>query len=132
MSVVCQMMMELGKNVLARRELSTVYLVMLKVVVPQSMAVCLFSPIVPRNTLSYFHINCNSISSDAVTYEEDIIEDEQQVDEAEEPDDDEDEMADFIVEEDEIDGNGQVVRCGSLCSYLLPTSWCLYDSVNSK
>ena len=120
--MVCQMMMELGKNVLARRELSTVYLVMLKVVVPQSMAVCLFSPIFPRNTLSYFHINCNSISSDAVTYEEDIIEDEQQVDEAEEPDDDEDEMADFIVEEDEIDGNGQVVRCGSLCSYLLPTS----------
>ncbi|XP_039837734.1 transcription elongation factor SPT6 homolog isoform X2 [Panicum virgatum] len=49
-------------------------------------------------------------AQDAVTYEEDIIEDEQQVDEAEEPDDDEDEMADFIVEEDEIDGNGQVVR----------------------
>ena len=121
MSVVCQMMMELGKNVLARRELSTVYLVTLKVAALQQ-AFCLFPPIVPRNSLSYFHINCNSISSDAVTYEEDIIEDEQQVDEAEEPDDDEDEMADFIVEEDEIDGNGQVVRCGSLCSYLLPTS----------
>jgi len=57
-----------------------------------------------------------------VSYEEDIIEDDQQVDETEEPDDEEDEMADFIVEEDEIDGNGQVVRCGSLCSYLLPTS----------
>ena len=50
-----------------------------------------------------------------MSYEEDIIEDDQQVDETEEPDD-EDEMADFIVEEDEIDGNGQVVRCGSLCS----------------
>ncbi|KAG2618420.1 transcription elongation factor SPT6 homolog isoform X3 [Panicum virgatum] len=46
----------------------------------------------------------------AVSYEEDIIEDDQQVDETEEPDDEEDEMADFIVEEDEIDGNGQVVR----------------------
>jgi hypothetical protein len=114
--------MELGKNVLARRELSTVYLVTLKVAAPQPTAFCLFSPIVPQNSLSYFHINCNSISSDSVPYEEDIIEDDQQVDETEEPDDDEDEMADFIVEEDEIDGNGQVVRCGSLCSYLLPTS----------
>ncbi|CAN6354813.1 unnamed protein product [Urochloa humidicola] len=47
-------------------------------------------------------------AQDAAPFEEDIIEDEQQVDDNEV--DDEDEMADFIVDEEEIDGNGQVVR----------------------
>ncbi|KAF8715916.1 hypothetical protein HU200_026878 [Digitaria exilis] len=47
-------------------------------------------------------------AQDAAPFEEDF-EDEQPLEENEEPDD-EDEMADFIVEEDEIDGNGQVVR----------------------
>lgn len=46
---------------------------------------------------------------DDAPFEEDF-EDDQQVEEVEEVGDDEDEMADFIVEEDEIDGNGQVVR----------------------
>ncbi|KAJ1271237.1 hypothetical protein BS78_06G113500 [Paspalum vaginatum] len=46
---------------------------------------------------------------DAAPFEEDF-EDDQQAEEGEEVGDDEDEMADFIVEEDEIDGNGQVVR----------------------
>ncbi|WVZ99059.1 hypothetical protein U9M48_044413 [Paspalum notatum var. saurae] len=46
---------------------------------------------------------------DAAPFEDDF-EDDQQAEEGEEVGDDEDEMADFIVEEDEIDGNGQVVR----------------------
>jgi hypothetical protein len=69
---------------------------------------------------TFFFVS-TSISSDAAPFEEDF-EDDQQVGEGEEEvGDDEDEMADFIVEEDEIDGNGQVVRCGSLSSYLLNT-----------
>lgn len=38
-------------------------------------------------------------------------------------------MADFIVEEDEIDGNGQVVRWGSLC--LLQMSSMSYINVST-
>lgn len=132
MSVVCQMMMELGKNVLARIELSTVYLATLKVAAQESISICLFPPIVPQSRSSYFHINYNSVSSDAAPIEEDFIEDDQPVDDND-VDDDDDEMADFIVEEDEIDGNGQVVRCGSLCSYLLPTaSMSICDCAQSK
>ncbi|KAL6610566.1 hypothetical protein ACP70R_040535 [Stipagrostis hirtigluma subsp. patula] len=44
-------------------------------------------------------------------YEDDILEeDDQQAEEGEVGEDDEDEMADFIVDEEEIDGSGQVVR----------------------
>jgi len=64
-----------------------------------------------------------SISSDAASFEEDFEDDQQAGEGEEEVGDDEDEMADFIVEEDEIDGNGQVVRCGSLSSYLLNTTF---------
>lgn len=55
-----------------------------------------------------------SISSDSAPFEEDFEDDQQAGEGEEEVGDDDDEMADFIVEEDEIDGNGQVVRCGSL------------------
>jgi transcription elongation factor SPT6 len=79
-----------------------------------------FSPIYPQIRSIYFCINCNSVSSDAAPIEEDFIEDDQPVDDND-VDDDDDEMADFIVEEDEIDVNGQVVRCGSLCSCLSQT-----------
>ncbi|CAD6343409.1 unnamed protein product [Miscanthus lutarioriparius] len=47
---------------------------------------------------------------DTVPFEEDFEDDQQAGEGEEEVGDDEDEMADFIVEEDEIDGNGQVVR----------------------
>uniref|UniRef100_A0A804Q3B0 Transcription elongation factor spt6 n=1 Tax=Zea mays TaxID=4577 RepID=A0A804Q3B0_MAIZE len=47
---------------------------------------------------------------DAAPFEEDFEDDQQAGEGEEEVGDDEDEMADFIVEEDEIDGNGQVVR----------------------
>lgn len=105
-------MMEQGKNVQARRELSSVYLATLKVAAAEPIPFYLtffpHSPIFPQICWSYLHIN-----SDAAPFEEDF-EDDQPLEENEEPDDD-DEMADFIVEEDEIDGNGQVVRWGSLC-----------------
>ncbi|KAG0518636.1 hypothetical protein BDA96_09G193000 [Sorghum bicolor] len=47
---------------------------------------------------------------DTAPFEEDFEDDQQAGEGEEEVGDDEDEMADFIVEEDEIDGNGQVVR----------------------
>lgn len=62
------------------------------------------------SSLSNFLICCNAISSDA-SIEEDIVEEDQQADEDEDGDP-EDEMAGFIVDEDEIDANGQVVKYG--------------------
>ena len=49
-------------------------------------------------------------------------EDDQQAEETEELGNYEDDLGGFIVDDDEIDGNGQVVRCDSLCFYHSPTS----------
>jgi transcription elongation factor SPT6 len=91
----------------------------------------LFSLYCSTSGQAILHINCNSVSSDAAPIEEDFIEDDQLVDDNE-VDDDEGDLGGFIVE-DEIDVNGQVVRCGSLCSYLLPTgSKYICDCAQSK
>jgi hypothetical protein len=110
-TLVSLMMMEQGKSVLARRELNTAYLV--EVAASESTPLPLVwlkekvaNP--PFVFLYFFFLD--------VPVEEDIIDEEEQqgYEEAEFPDG-EDEMAGFIVDEEEMDENGQFVKCVGFC-----------------